>query len=78
MNGDNKMESDMVELHMQNPQNLLTMVLCDPVYTVFFIQSFAMFCYGYLLKLRGPAWAVANYSISQPAGGNSQNSIYET
>ena len=37
-----------------------------------------MFCYGYLLKLRGPAWAVANYSISQPAGGNSQNSICET
>ena len=26
------MESEMVELHMQNPQNLLTMVLCDPVF----------------------------------------------
>ena len=37
--------------------------------TAFFIQLVAMFCNGYLLKLRGPAWAVANYSISQPAGG---------
>ena len=36
--------------------------------TAFLIQSVAMFCYGFLLKLRGPAWAVANYSISQPAG----------
>ena len=32
MNADNKMESEMVELHMKNPLNLLTMVLYDPVY----------------------------------------------
>ena len=31
MNGDNKTESETMELHMQNPQNVLTIVLCDPV-----------------------------------------------
>ena len=31
--------------------------------------SFAMFCYNYLCKLRGPAWAVGNYSTSLPTKG---------
>ena len=39
--------------------------------------SFMIFCYAFLLELRGPAWAVGNYSICPPAGEflkhNSQN-----
>ena len=31
MNGDNKMETEMVQFLMSNPQNLLSVVLCDPV-----------------------------------------------
>ena len=29
-------------------------------------------------ELRGPAWAVGSYSISQSAGGTSQNIIFKT
>ena len=41
-NGDNKMESEMLELHMQNPQNLLTGFLYDPVQ----FQSLPIFEYS--------------------------------
>ena len=34
-----------------------------------FIHLFAIFCYGFLRELWGPAWAVCSYSRSPPAGG---------
>ena len=34
INGHNKMETHMVEFLMYNPQNLLSVVLCDPVLNV--------------------------------------------
>ena len=37
-----------------------------------------MFCYGFQHNLRGPAWTVGSYSISQSAGRTSQNIIFQT
>ena len=37
------------------------------------VLSVASFCYVFPCELRGPAWAVGSYSISQSAGGSSQN-----
>ena len=38
----------------------------------------ARFCYVFPCELRGPIWAVGSYSISQSAGGTSQNIIFKT
>ena len=35
-------------------------------------------CSMRVAELRGPAWAVGTYSISQTAGGTSQNIIFKT
>ena len=35
-----------------------------------------LFCFP--CELRGPAWAVGGYGISQSAGGTSQNIIFKT
>ena len=40
------------------------------------VLSVVRFCYVFPCELRGPAWAV--YSISQSAGGTSQNIIFKT
>ena len=37
------------------------------------VPSFAIFCYVFLCRLRGPAWGVGGYRIGQPAGRISQN-----
>ena len=42
------------------------------------VLSVAIFCYVFPFALRGPAWAVNNYSISQSARGTSQNIIFKT
>ena len=42
------------------------------------VLSVARCCYVFPCELRGPAWAVGNYSISQSAGGTSQNIIFKT
>ena len=42
------------------------------------VLSVARFCYVFPCELRGPAWAVGSYSISQSAGGTSQNIIFKT
>ena len=42
------------------------------------VLSVARFCYVFPRELRGPAWAVGSYSISQSAGGTSQNIICKT
>ena len=42
------------------------------------VLSVVRFCYVFPCELRGPAWAVGSYSISQSAGGTSQNIIYKT
>ena len=36
--------------------------------SVYIIHSVAMFCYGFSLKVEGPAWAVGSYSSGPPAG----------
>ena len=38
-------------------------------FCIMFIHLFAIFCYGFLRELWGPAWAVCSYSRSPPAGG---------
>ena len=79
MNGDNKMESEMVELHMQNPQNLLTMVLCDPVYRCCFRPPFIPPDNGYEPPHRPthrPPPSRPSYHSNKPSynnGGNSNN-----
>ena len=40
--------------------------------------SVARFSYVFQLELRGPAWAVGSYSMSQSAGGTSQIMICKT
>ena len=42
------------------------------------VLSVARFCYVFPCELRGPAWAVGSYSISQSAGGTSQTIIFKT
>ena len=42
------------------------------------VLSVARFCYVFPWELRGPAWAVGSYSISQSAGRTSQNIIFQT
>ena len=42
------------------------------------VLSVARFCYVFPCELQGPAWAVGSYSISQSAGGTSQNIIFKT
>ena len=42
------------------------------------VLSVAGFCYVFPCELRGPPWAVGSYSISQSAGGTSQNIIFKT
>ena len=46
--------------------------------TVVFIYSFAIFCYVFLWKLRGPAWVVGSCSSSPPAGVIPQIHIFKT
>ena len=48
------------------------------VSTALGILSVARFCYVFPCELRGPAWAVGSYSVSQSAGGTSQNIIFKT
>ena len=48
------------------------------VHTELGVLSVSRFCYVFPCELRGPAWAVGSYSISQSAGGNSQNIIFKT
>ena len=42
------------------------------------VLSVASFCYVFPCELRRPDWAVGSYSISQSAGGTSQNIIFKT
>ena len=42
------------------------------------VLSVTRFCYAFPCELRGPAWAVGSYSISQSAGETSQNIIFKT
>ena len=42
------------------------------------VLSAARFCYVFPCELGGPVWAVGSYSISQSAGGTSQNIIFKT
>ena len=42
------------------------------------VLSVARICYFFPCELRGPAWAVGSYSISQSDGGTSQNITFET
>ena len=42
------------------------------------ILSVARFCYVFPCELRWPAWAVGSCSISQSAGGTSQNITFKT
>ena len=42
------------------------------------ILSVARFCHVFPCELRGPAWAVDSYSISQSAGGTSRKIIFKT
>ena len=54
---------------------------CDvdvSTYTMRGILSVARFCYVFPCELGGPAWAVGSYSVSQSAGGTSQNMIFKT
>ena len=37
--------------------------------TIWGAPSFMIFCFVFLCELRGPAWAVGNYSIGPLAGG---------
>ena len=39
MNGDNKMETEMVEIFLKNPQNLLSVALRDPVFSLFQLHN---------------------------------------
>ena len=42
------------------------------------VLSVAKFCFVFPYELRGPAWAVGSYSISQSAGETSQNITFKT
>ena len=48
------------------------------MYTERGVLSDARFFYVFPCELRGPAWAIGSYSISQSAGGTSQNIIFKT
>ena len=70
------MESEHLITHFSNPGKT---ALRDPVQcTEQGVLSVARFCYVFLCELRGPAWAVGSYSISQSARGTSQNIIFKT
>ena len=43
-----------------------------------YLLSVTRFCYVFPCEWRGPARAVGSYSISQSAGGTSQNIIFKT
>ena len=47
-------------------------------YSEWVVLSVARFCHVFPCELQGPAWAVGRYSISQSAGGTSQNIIFKT
>ena len=50
--------------------NLAKLICHFPPHTERGVLSVTRFCYVFPCELRGPAWAVGNYSISQSAGGN--------
>ena len=43
----------------------ITSTMLNTLYTERGVLSVARFCYVFLCELRGPAWAVGSYSISQ-------------
>ena len=51
---------------------------CNRTSTERDVLSVARFCHAFPCQLRGPAWAVGSYSISQSAGGTSQNITFKT
>ena len=60
------------------PRTQLSPCLTRNRCTAFFSQSVASFCHGFWLKVRAPAWAVANQSSGQSAMGTVQKLIFKT
>ena len=80
--GENSVEAKDLEealLMLRDGDNIHTFFLPYLLHTTEWgVLSVARFSYVFSCELRGPAWAVGSYIISQSAGGTSQNIIFKT